>query len=83
MGDRPQLAGCAGASFAMTVIAQLNPDSFVTNNGSRGTDAAHMHALPARLYIAMTNACAMANALCDDTQNRLDASNMLLAKRYT
>lgn len=65
VGDRPQLAGCAGASFAIAVIAQLNPDSFVTNNGSRGTDAAHMHALPARLYIAMTNACAMmSNALC-------------------
>lgn len=64
VGDRPQLAGCAGASFAMTAIAQLNPDSFVINNGSRATDAAHTRALPARLYIAMTGACAtMANVL--------------------
>jgi hypothetical protein len=32
VGDRLQLAGCAGAGFAMAAIAQLNPDSFVTNN---------------------------------------------------
>lgn len=53
VGDRPQLAGCAGARFATAAIAQLNPDSFVTNNGShRDTDAPHMHALPARVCIA-------------------------------
>lgn len=33
VGDRPQLAGCA--SFRNAAIAQLNPDSFVTNNGSQ------------------------------------------------
>lgn len=59
--------GCGGTCFTTAAIAQLNPDSFVTNNGSdRAADAPHMHALPARLCFAgrcMTNTCATEETL--------------------